>query len=324
MKELIPLLTERPITMSIFADSEPVRFQSSGEMCRGDLFLPDNDADSPVVILAHGFGGERTWRLPAYARKFAEQGIAAFIFDYRTFGDSAGQPRNLVSPRRQLVDWRAAVEYVRDRDDIDGHRLALWGTSLSGGHVITTAARDKDISAVVAQVPFSDGLATVAHTLWHGGLSYARAATVGAFRDLSRALVRRNPHYVPIVDEGDGFGVLNTPDAKAAVEALVPTDETFHNEVPGRVAVTVPFYRPVSKAEDVECPIFIVEATQDRIVPPWTVQRLVARLADVERVQLSVGHFDVYSSPTFDRLVERQISFLCQHLQEGKEPDKRL
>lgn len=298
----------------MFVDPKPVRFQSSGEMCRGDLFLPDGDANPPIVVLAHGFGGERTWQLPAYARRFVEQGLAAFVFDYRTFGDSGGQPRNLVSPRRQLADWRASIEHVRSRDDVDGNRLALWGTSLSGGHVITTAARDKDVTAVVAQVPFSDGLATVAHTLWRGGASYAWAATVGALRDLPRALVSRTPHYIPIVDEGDGFGVLNTPDAKAAVEALVPADETFRNKVPGRVAATLPFYRPISKAEDVVCPTFVVEATRDRLIPSRTVRRLVTKLDDVERLRLSISHFDVYKSPTFDCLVDRQTSFLCQHL----------
>ncbi|TYT61731.1 alpha/beta hydrolase [Natrialba swarupiae] len=302
--------------MGVSVDPKPVRFQSSGEMCRGDLYLPDEDTQPPIVVLAHGFGGERTWRLPAYARRFAQQGLAAFVFDYRTFGDSDGQPRNLVSPHRQLADWQAAVNHVRAREDVDGGRLALWGTSLSGGHVIMTAARDKDVTAVVTQVPFSDGLASVAHMLWRGGVSYARPATVGALRDLPRAVVKRTPHYVPIVNEEDRFGVLNTPNAKAAVEALVPADETFRNEVPGRVAATIPFYRPISKAEDVTCPTFVVEATRDRLIPSWTVRRLVAKLNDVECLRLSIGHFDVYTPPTFDCLVDRQTSFLCQHLRE--------
>ncbi|WP_254767891.1 alpha/beta hydrolase [Salinilacihabitans rarus] len=300
--------------MSDSGDSKPVRFRSDGETCRGDLFLPDDAADPPVVVLAHGFGGERTWRLPAYARRFAERGVAAFVFDYRTFGDSGGRPRNLVSPRRQLADWRAAVAHVRGRDDVDGDRLALWGTSLSGGHVITTAARDGDVAAVVAQVPFGDGLATVAGALRRGGASYAREAVAGALRDLPRALLGRDPHYVPIVDEGEGFGVLNAPDARAAIEALVPAGEEFRNEVPGRVAATVPFYRPVSEAGDVDCPTFVAEAARDRIVPPWTVRRLVARLDDVERLRLPGGHFDVYTPPAFDRLVDRQAAFLSRHL----------
>jgi len=41
---------------------------------------------------------------------------------------------------------------------IDPGRVASWGTSLSGGHVIEAAAHDSEIAAVIAQVPFTDGL----------------------------------------------------------------------------------------------------------------------------------------------------------------------
>jgi hypothetical protein len=63
--------------------------------------------------MAHGFGAERTFGLEPFAERFAQAGLAAFVFDYRCFGDSEGQPRNLVSPRRHLQDWEAALSYVK-------------------------------------------------------------------------------------------------------------------------------------------------------------------------------------------------------------------
>ncbi len=36
----------------------------------------------------------------------------------------------------------------------------MWGTSFGGGHVIVTAAEDRRIAAVIAQCPFTDGLAS--------------------------------------------------------------------------------------------------------------------------------------------------------------------
>jgi fermentation-respiration switch protein FrsA (DUF1100 family) len=83
--------------------------------------------------MAHGFGAERTWRLPAFAERFAEHGLATLFFDYRSFGDSDGEPRNLVSPRRHVADWAAAVDHARSLSGVDGDRLALWGTSFWGG-----------------------------------------------------------------------------------------------------------------------------------------------------------------------------------------------
>ncbi|HHE74425.1 MAG TPA: hypothetical protein ENL37_04990 [Desulfobacteraceae bacterium] len=50
-------------------------------------------------------------------------------------------------------------------ETIDPERIALWGTSLSGGHVITAAARDHRLACVVAQCPSVDGRAAAKHAL---------------------------------------------------------------------------------------------------------------------------------------------------------------
>ena len=135
-----------------------VGFPSGEETCAAWLYLPDGDGRVPGVVLAHGWTGVREQRLDAYAERFAGAGLAALVFDYRHFGASSGEPRQLLDITRQLADWAAAIAFVRSRAEIDPGRVALWGTSFSGGHVIETAARDRQIAAVVAQVPFVDGL----------------------------------------------------------------------------------------------------------------------------------------------------------------------
>jgi alpha-beta hydrolase superfamily lysophospholipase len=40
--------------------------------------------------MAHGFGAERAFQLPADADRFVDRGVAALLFDYRGFGDSEG------------------------------------------------------------------------------------------------------------------------------------------------------------------------------------------------------------------------------------------
>ena len=47
---------------------------------------------------------------------------------------------------------------------MDRERIALWGTSTSGGHVVKLAAEDGGIAAVVAQVPLADGFAQLLST----------------------------------------------------------------------------------------------------------------------------------------------------------------
>ena len=87
---------------------EDVIFESGGERCAAWLYRPDVDDDAPCVVLAHGFGTVREGRLGAYAERFLAAGYAALVFDYRHFGDSGGEPRQLIRISSQHADWRAA------------------------------------------------------------------------------------------------------------------------------------------------------------------------------------------------------------------------
>src|SRR5438128_2328501 len=131
-----------------------VAFSSAGDECRGWLFMPDAES-SALVILGHGLGATREFGLEPYARRFTDAGIAALAFTYRHFGDSGGQPRQLLDIERQLADWAAAIAYARRLDGIDRQRVALWGTSFGGGHVIEAAARDGSVAAPAAALRYA-------------------------------------------------------------------------------------------------------------------------------------------------------------------------
>lgn len=288
-------------------------FESAGDRCVGDLYLPAVE-DPPVVVMAHGFGAERSFRLPAFAERFADGGVAVLCFDYRGFGDSDGDHQR-IDPSRHVDDWLAAVDAVGDTADVDGDRVALWGTSFSGGHVIETAAR-RDVEAVLAQVPFVDGLATVAHLAGNSGtgLAYPLVATKHGVVDAVRGLLRRTPHTVPIVASTERFGMLNTPDAEAGYRSIVPEDSGWENATPARVALGVPWYRPISRADELTCPVFLTIAEDDDIVPPSAAERLARRLGHVEVLRVPCGHFDPYEGETFERVVDEQAAFLERHL----------
>ena len=141
-------------------DRLDVTFGSHGARCAAWLYLPEGrEGRAPCVVMAHGFAATREEQLAAFAERFAAAGLAALVFDYRHFGDSEGEPRQLLDIRRQQDDYRAAVAYARTRDEVDPARIALWGSSFSGGHVVAVAAGDPSIAAVVSQSPFADGVA---------------------------------------------------------------------------------------------------------------------------------------------------------------------
>ena len=61
------------------------------------------------------------------------------------------------TPSRQYRGYRDAISYAITRPEVDSERVGVWGTSFSGGLVLTVAAIDRRVKAVVSQVPFIDG-----------------------------------------------------------------------------------------------------------------------------------------------------------------------
>jgi dienelactone hydrolase len=285
-------------------------FFSDGTRCGAWLYLPEGVKDPPVVVMAHGFAAEKTFGLDAFAKRFADRGIAAFVFDYRNFGSSDGSPRNLVSSRRHVADWRTAIAHVRRMPEVDGGRMALWGSSFSGGHVIVAAAGDPAIRAVVSQVPFVDGLAS-AGTL---GLSFVLKATVMGIRDLIHIITLREPYTVPVVGTPDEFAVMNTPEAMPGFLALLPKKTTWKNECPARILLTVTMYRPIVSAKRVSCPLLLVAAKKDSLIPIAAVRKTAARAPKAQLVELDIGHFEIYVGKPFEEAVRREADFLAQHL----------
>lgn len=96
--------------------------------------------------------------LQCYSHIFAAQGYICLTFDYRHFGLSEGQPRQLLDTERQNADWHSALRYVRKLDSVDPERVGIFGSSFGGGHVIRVAAEDDKVAATIAQCPFTSGL----------------------------------------------------------------------------------------------------------------------------------------------------------------------
>jgi hypothetical protein len=92
-------------------EREERRFRSGREECAAWFFRADGpSAPAPCVVLASGLSCVREQRLDAFGERFAAAGIHALAFDYRHFGASGGQPRQLMSAARQRQDWRSELE----------------------------------------------------------------------------------------------------------------------------------------------------------------------------------------------------------------------
>jgi len=265
----------------------------------------------PLVILGHGLGATREYGLEPYAERFADAGIAALVFTYRHFGDSGGQPRQLLDIERQLGDWAAALAYARSLDGIDHERIALWGTSFAGGHVIEAAARDGAVAAVVSQCPFTDGLAA---TRAASPRSLARAI-VPALRDELARVRRKPPVLVPLVGPPGSPALMTSPDSEPGYRALIPPGVTFENGVSARFINHVGLYRPGRSARKVHAPILFCICDTDAVAPAEIALRYAATAPRGEVKRYPVGHFDIYRGEPFEHAVRDQIEFLVRHLE---------
>lgn len=288
----------------------PSDFISCDIRCSGELYLPAELKNPPVVIMAHGFGAEKSFGLPAYAQKFASSGLAVFMFDYRCFGQSDGDPRNYVDPGRHLQDWQAAISHVRSLSSINTKKIALWGSSFSGGHVIVTASKDKDITAIVAQVPFVDSISSTRML----GVKFLMQAMPHAVRDMLCMATFQAPHYVKVIGKPDEFAVMNTPGSYEGFMSIFPKDSTWENKCPARILLTFAAYRPIAFADKIKCPTLIMAAKKDSLIDARVVEAAAKKIPDCEFINYDIDHFAIYTGEMFEKAVKKQAEFLCKHL----------
>lgn len=303
--------------MDMPARLDEVFFESGGVQCAADFYRPRlDDGRLPCVVLGHGGSGTKRLGLPRYARKFTDAGLAVLAFDYRNFGCSEGEPRQVVDDVEQQDDYRAALRYLRSRDDVDPCRIGLWGTSLSGGHVLAVAAGDPHVAAVVCQVPLIDG--------WHRGRTFGQRLNwevvwrtlqfvAAAVRDVVRGKLGREPFLVPVVADRGEVAVFTEPEATAAFEALGGEAVGWRNALAPRMLFALPRYRR-GTAEKLHVPILMCLADRDLQASPRFAARIASLMKDVEIHRYAAGHFDVYTGALFEQISSVEADFLRRHL----------
>jgi uncharacterized protein len=298
-------LTETDVTIDV-AGEEVV-----GERieARGDQLA--SDAGRPCVVMAHGFGGTVDAGLLPFARRLAAAGLEVIAFDYRHFGRSGGEPRQVLTIERQLEDYRAVVDHARTLGGVDPNRIVLWGISYAGGHVLRVAEQDGRVAAVVSLIPSVDGRAVARAS--RSDVDPRRLAKLlrAAARDRLAERRGRPRVEVPLCSLPGRYGAMTAPGVFDAYTSIA--GPTWRNRVAASILLDSASYRPITSAGRFDAPLLLQIADHDRAAPPSAAAKAAKGRAEVRHYPC--GHFDVFDGFDWhDAVCEDQVRFLQRHL----------
>ncbi|WP_445116630.1 alpha/beta hydrolase [Acinetobacter sp. WZC-1] len=288
---------------------EPLYIQSGQNIIAGDFYQPEAIKKPAVIIMAHGFAALRQFKLVQYAQRFAQAGYAVVLFDYRFWGGSTGYPRELVSIKHQLDDWKTVVTHVAAQKNINHRKIVLWGTSLSGGYVLTLASELKNVQAVMVQMPFVDG----AESAKSYSIQQLPRALKLSSQDYMGSGVGLAPKKLPVVHPFD-LCFIPGQDNYQGYMSIVSSEYYWSGEVPARVFLNLIRYRPVQTVRKINIPVLFIAALKDQFVPIISSREAATNIAPfVQYHEWDLSHFDIYHGQWREKAIATQLEFLHQY-----------
>lgn len=281
---------------------EDLDFYSKGTRCAAWFYLPETEGKPPVIVMAHGLGGTRELRLNEYAERFAAAGYAVYLFDYRNYGASDGNKRQLINVRMQLEDWKNAIEFIKKDDRVDNEKLLLFGTSFSGGHVVWLTAHRDDVKATVAQCPYTNTMATIGVV----GLRYILRKAPFVIADVLTCVTGYHPVMLKL---STWSGENAFMEADEALTKRYIGDADFINEAPARTLLEFVKYSPGRFFGRIGTPICVAACAKDMLAPAEKTLRLARKAKDPTCRKYDCGHFEIYLPPFFEEVVKEYTDF---------------
>ena len=139
-------LQARPSQIGL--DYDEVRLTAEDGVSLHAWYIPAPDAKL-TLLFCHGNAGNISHRLDSIAL-FHKLGLNVFIFDYRGYGQSQGQP----SEQGSYQDVQAAWDYLTNEKQTPAGRIVLFGRSL-GAAVASHLATRVEPAALILESAFA-------------------------------------------------------------------------------------------------------------------------------------------------------------------------
>jgi dienelactone hydrolase len=181
----------------------PIVFHSQGTPLVGRI-LRNTDSlyeRQPGVIAIGSWLTVKEQMATTYARRFAELGFTAFVFDFAGFGESRGEPIRAEIPARKIADISAAAEFLRTLSFVDANRIGCVAVCASAQYALQSLADGAPIKSFASVAGWYHDPSSVAP--FYGGDAGIKLRLERAHAALDTYLRTGNVKIVPAYKEGD-------------------------------------------------------------------------------------------------------------------------
>src|SRR6202051_2798406 len=143
------------IAEPLFGTMAKVSFRRDNLTLAGHLFKPadfDGTKVYPTLIVHAAVTMVKEQAPDNYARLLVPHDFVVLTFDYASYGESEGSPRNNENVQSKLKDLKAGVSYLQILPF--GGASGVLGACTTGGNAAYLAADDDRIAAMPAVVPW--------------------------------------------------------------------------------------------------------------------------------------------------------------------------
>lgn len=300
--------------------TEEIFFPSGDLRCAGDLYLPEGSPPEdgwPALVIGHGFSLVKSM-LVEQASFFQGAGFATLAIDYRTFGNSEGEPRAQLFPQVMVEDYRNAISYMAARADVNAEQIGIWGTSFAGALSTYVAAVDRRVKATVSQVPVTDGHLWMklmrSRIDWDNLLAAIDADRANRYEGKPSARIPTVAAQGEICGIPGDEGIL---EFFSGAKAAFPTwNETITLESIERIIE----FSPLSMVDRISPRPYMIVTTSgyDIIHPSDTVADLYDRARDPKSLTwLPYDQTGLYAEPGLTEANQVAAAFFTEHLMKG-------
>ena len=250
---------------------DEVKFSNGTVELSGTLLLAKDRQTSSAVVITHGSTPNERTAYRAWARRFANAGIAALIYDKRGAGRSTGNTR-AASMEDLADDAIAGLAYLKTRAEIDAAKIGVVGHSQGGWIAPLAASRSKDVAFVIASAaaavtPAEQSIYHRASVMRSAGISEAEIEKATILREKLYELNRKILAGEPYEDDRAAISreLSANKDARWFGPAELPQQLT--GDVPPLGALRLLFFDPVPVWTKVRVPTLVVWGDKDFVVP---------------------------------------------------------